>query len=109
MTFRTDIATLRTIAVTLVIFYHFNIPGFSGGLIGVDIFFVISGYLMSRIILNKLSKDSFSVLDFLKRRIQRLVPALLLLTTVLFFLSFLLIKSDQEILGRHVLTPIKQE
>ncbi|MGM2302508.1 acyltransferase family protein, partial [Bacillus cereus group sp. BceL074] len=73
--FRLDINGLRFIAVLSVVFFHFQIPFFSGGYAGVDIFFVISGYLMHSI----LSKDKMSVantLKFYKKRLNRIYPAL---------------------------------
>lgn len=76
--FRFDIGFLRVIAVVSVILYHFKIPCFNGGYAGVDIFFVISGFLMTEIILNGFEKHTFSVLGFYKRRIKRIVPPLLI-------------------------------
>ncbi|HHJ4158412.1 TPA: acyltransferase family protein, partial [Citrobacter freundii] len=62
--FRKDIGGLRAIAVLAVVLYHFSVPGFSGGFSGVDIFFVISGYLMTGIIFSKVSSGNFSLLGF---------------------------------------------
>jgi peptidoglycan/LPS O-acetylase OafA/YrhL len=86
--FRYDINTLRAIAVLGVLLFHFKIPYAGGGFAGVDIFFVISGYLMSRIVLNGMSKDNFSILDFYKRRALRIIPALLMLVTIVTFVTF---------------------
>ena len=61
-----------------VIFFHAGYEWFSGGFVGVDIFFVISGYLITTIILNDLEKGKFSILEFYERRIRRLLPALFL-------------------------------
>lgn len=69
---------LRALAVLSVICFHFGIPGFSGGYIGVDIFFVISGFLITRIIVSEIElTGGFSFLNFYKRRVKRLFPALL--------------------------------
>lgn len=69
---------LRALAVLSVIFFHFDIPGFSGGYIGVDIFFVISGFLITRIIVAEIELTGrFSFINFYKRRVRRLFPALL--------------------------------
>jgi peptidoglycan/LPS O-acetylase OafA/YrhL len=68
---------LRALAVMVVVLYHAGIPFFSGGFIGVDIFFVISGYLITSIILNKLDDKNFSITSFYSRRIKRILPALL--------------------------------
>ena len=56
--FRSDINGLRAWAVMMVVFYHFGVPGFSGGFVGVDVFFVISGFLMTRIIIDGLNRPS---------------------------------------------------
>jgi peptidoglycan/LPS O-acetylase OafA/YrhL len=74
---RTDIDLLRAVAVLAVIFFHFEVPGFKGGFLGVDIFFVISGYLITLHIQQQLSNSSFSFLYFYVRRIRRLFPALI--------------------------------
>lgn len=66
---------LRAIAVLLVIFHHLNITLFSGGFIGVDIFFVISGYLITKNIQQEIQKNTFSFLNFYQRRVLRLAPA----------------------------------
>jgi peptidoglycan/LPS O-acetylase OafA/YrhL len=74
--YRADIDGLRAIAVIPVLFYHFGVPGFSGGFVGVDIFFVISGYLICGMIDADLRRGSFSLASFYKRRILRILPAL---------------------------------
>lgn len=69
---------LRALAVLSVIFFHFGVGGFSGGYIGVDIFFVISGFLITRIIQNEIkTTGSFQFIAFYRRRIRRLLPALI--------------------------------
>ncbi|ENU88447.1 hypothetical protein F972_02252 [Acinetobacter sp. CIP 102529] len=78
-TFRNDINGLRAYAVILVVLFHFQIFGFSAGYLGVDIFFVISGYLMTKIIIEKLFKQQLSFTDFYLARIVRIFPALLFL------------------------------
>ena len=75
--YRRDIDGLRALAVLAVIFYHAGFPGFGGGYLGVDIFFVISGYLISSIIMNGLRADNFSFLRFYERRVRRIFPALI--------------------------------
>ena len=74
--YRADIDGLRAIAVLVVIFFHAGIPGVSGGFVGVDIFFVISGFLITSIIVNEIESDKFSISRFYERRIRRIFPAL---------------------------------
>ena len=77
--FRHDINGLRAWAVLAVVFYHFGVPGFSGGFIGVDVFFVISGFLMTAIIVNGLERGNFSLWSFYLARARRIIPALIAL------------------------------
>ena len=79
--YRPDIDGLRGLAVVLVVAYH-AFPEFrTGGFVGVDVFFVISGYLITQIILTGLRTGKFSVVEFYRRRVRRIVPALLLVMT----------------------------
>lgn len=80
--YRADIDGLRAIAVLAVVFFHAGIPGFSGGFIGVDVFFVISGFLITSIILKEITTGKFSVARFYERRIRRIFPALFPVITV---------------------------
>ena len=75
--FRRDINGLRAWAVVAVVLYHFHVPGFNGGFVGVDVFFVISGFLMSGIVVKGLEQARFSVVGFYIARARRIVPALL--------------------------------
>ena len=68
MNYRPDIDGLRSVAVLPVIFFHAGLSIFSGGFVGVDIFFVISGYLITTIILSELQNDKFSIINFYDRR-----------------------------------------
>jgi len=74
--YRPDIDGLRAIAVLAVLFFHTGVPGFSGGFVGVDIFFVISGFLITSIILKDIKEEQFSIARFYERRIRRIFPAL---------------------------------
>lgn len=93
--FRTDIQALRGIAVLLVLFYHSGVGPFASGYLGVDLFFVISGYLITGIIARGVAADSFSFAGFYTRRARRLLPAayVVLLATTLG--SALLLSSSQ--------------
>lgn len=75
--YRPDIDGLRGIAVLAVLLFHAGIAGFSGGFVGVDIFFVISGYLITSILRNDIENRKFSLVSFYDRRIRRIFPALL--------------------------------
>ncbi len=74
--YRPDIDGLRAFAVIPVILFHLDIPGFSGGFVGVDIFFVISGYLITSIILREVKEERFSLTRFWERRVRRIIPTL---------------------------------
>lgn len=82
MRYRPEIDGLRALAVLPVVLFHAGIEPFSGGYIGVDIFFVISGYLITTIILDDLHKGRFSLSRFYERRARRILPALLVVTLV---------------------------
>ncbi len=75
--YRPEIDGLRFLAIVPVVLFHAGIPGFSGGFVGVDVFFVISGYLITGIIVRELDSGSFSIVLFYERRIRRIFPALL--------------------------------
>jgi len=83
MRYRADIDGLRAVAVLPVVLFHAGFAAFGGGYIGVDVFFVISGYLITRIIAREVREERFSVLNFYERRIRRIFPALA--AVVLFF------------------------
>jgi peptidoglycan/LPS O-acetylase OafA/YrhL len=74
--YRPEIDGLRAIAIVPVLFYHAGWSGFAGGFVGVDVFFVISGYLITTIILQECEAGEFSILRFYERRIRRIFPAL---------------------------------
>ncbi|XUM21001.1 acyltransferase family protein [Bradyrhizobium oligotrophicum S58] len=80
--YRPDIDWLRAVAVISVIGFHYELPGFGGGFVGVDIFFVISGYVISRLIWTGIQSNSFSFIAFYERRARRLLPALYLMIVV---------------------------
>ncbi len=107
MQFRHDINGLRAIAVVVVVLFHFGVPGFQGGFVGVDIFFVISGYLMTGIILTKIQKNQFSVIDFYIDRGRRIIPALAALCfCLLIFGWFFLTPTDYRSLGMDAASSI---
>lgn len=85
--FRSDINGLRAIAVLSVVFYHADFYFFKGGWLGVDIFFVISGYLISNNIISDLNRDQFTFKKFYLRRATRILPALISTVVFSLFLS----------------------
>ena len=74
--YRPEIDGLRSVAILPVLFYHAGLPAFSGGFVGVDVFFVISGYLITSIITKDVALGRFSFVRFYERRIRRIFPAL---------------------------------
>lgn len=78
MKYRAEIDGLRAIAVIPVVLFHAGFEPFNGGFIGVDIFFVISGYLITTILIGEIESDSFSIANFYERRARRILPALFL-------------------------------
>ena len=101
--YRADIDGLRAIAVLSVVAFHAFPDWFRGGFIGVDIFFVISGFVISTSIFSSLDARNFSYVEFYGRRIRRIFPALILLLTVSYaFGWFLLLGEEYKQLGKHI-------
>ncbi len=102
--YRPDIDGLRAVAVLSVVIYHFFPALFPSGFIGVDIFFVISGYLISLILFKNFEKNSFGYGEFYKRRILRIFPALFLVLLSVIIVGYLLIYNNYyKAIGRHIL------
>ncbi len=95
-TYRPEIDGLRAVAVVLVILFHAGYGWMPGGYVGVDVFFVISGYLITRLMLVQMHRGEFSFGHFYGRRIRRLVPALIV-TVVLVFLASLFVLSIDDL------------
>ena len=93
--FREDINALRALGVALVVLFHFKVRGFSGGFAGVDIFFVVSGYLMTSIIVKAQERGSFSYADFLAARMLRIWPALIVLTFAVIAIALFCLPPDE--------------
>src|SRR5690606_24346394 len=97
--YRADIDGLRSIAIITVLFFHAKFTGFSGGFIGVDVFFVISGYLITSLLTREFQKNGkINLWDFYAKRFKRLYPALLftiIVTTVAY--GFLFLGSTEDI------------
>ncbi|MGZ3769079.1 MAG: acyltransferase family protein [Bdellovibrio sp.] len=105
LAYRPDVDGLRAIAVLAVIAFH-AFPNLApGGFIGVDIFFVISGYLISSIIFKDLALNTFSFFDFYSRRIGRIFPSLLVvLASCYIFGWYFFVPNEFEQLGKHIQT-----
>lgn len=101
--YRPDIDGLRAVAVLSVVFYHAFPASGRGGFVGVDVFFVISGFLISTIIAGNLARGTFSFGEFYVRRIKRIFPALLLVLAATFAFGWWALLADEyEQLGKHV-------
>lgn len=103
LAYRSDIDGLRTIAVLSVVGFHAFPKWVTGGFVGVDVFFVISGYLISGIIIRSLDQGTFSFADFYSRRIRRIFPALFAVLLVSFFFGWQFLLADEfKRLGLHI-------
>jgi peptidoglycan/LPS O-acetylase OafA/YrhL len=101
--YRPDIDGLRAIAVLSVLIFHAFPEWLSGGFIGVDVFFIISGYLISTIIFENINQKRFSFLEFYSRRINRIFPALFVVLTFSYAFGWLnLLADDFAQLGKHI-------
>jgi peptidoglycan/LPS O-acetylase OafA/YrhL len=100
---RRDIDGLRAVAVLAIILFHADLPGFSGGYVGVDIFFVISGYLIGGLLLRDLAGQRFSIAGFYARRARRILPALVVLLAATTAVAALLLLSwDFNLYGQSL-------
>ena len=107
MIFRKDINGLRALAVVAVVLFHFDANLLTGGFAGVDVFFVISGFLMTSIIVTGLKQEQFSIIGFYRARGRRVIPALAVLCFSLLILSwFFLPPIDYHLLAKHSLSSV---
>ncbi|MGR7137148.1 acyltransferase family protein, partial [Klebsiella aerogenes] len=97
LTYRPDVDGLRAIAVMSVLLYHAFPTIFRSGYIGVDIFFVISGFLITTIIRKEVISGNFSLLPFYQKRIRRIYPALIITLIGILFLSWFLLSTDEYV------------
>ena len=106
MTYRADIDGLRAIAVLTVVFFHAGLAC-PGGYVGVDVFFVISGYLITALVLKDFQTGDFSLVEFWERRVRRILPALAaMLILVGAFGVFVLLPTDMEDLGESIVAQL---
>lgn len=107
MKYRGEIDGLRAIAVIAVVFFHAGFKSVSGGFVGVDIFFVISGYLITTILLTDLTCNKFSLINFYERRARRILPALFFVIIFCFIGGFfILYPSDMKMFSQSVITTV---
>ncbi|WP_367299022.1 acyltransferase family protein [Hafnia alvei] len=100
--FRYDINGLRALAVIAVMVFHFNPTWMPAGFVGVDIFFAISGYLMTSIIYRGIDSGSFSLIKFYAARCKRIIPALTLMVSIVVFIAYFIIEPyDYQKIGKH--------
>jgi peptidoglycan/LPS O-acetylase OafA/YrhL len=101
--YRPDIDGLRAVAVVSVVVFHAFPKALAGGFAGVDLFFVISGFLISTIVIENLERGSFSFADFYARRVKRIAPALILVLAANIAIGwYALVADEQRELGKHV-------
>lgn len=105
LAYRADIDGLRAIAVGSVVLFHGHIPGFTGGFVGVDVFFVISGFLITSILYRDVSAHRFSLLDFYDHRVRRIFPALFTMLAVVTLLAALVLTPRQMLAYAQSLVP----
>ena len=107
LAYRPDIDGLRTVAIVPVVLFHAGVPFMAGGYVGVDVFFVLSGYLMSAIILREMDAGTFSLLKFYERRARRILPALLfVIAGTLAASAFILLPLAYARLGESMIAAI---
>lgn len=96
-TYRPEIDGLRAVAVMMVLFHHAGFPWASGGFVGVDIFFVLSGHVIATLALEALAQGRFSIAQFYERRARRIMPALIVMTATLVAPAYWLMLPNQLI------------
>jgi len=105
LAYRPDVDGLRAVAVGSVVLFHGHIPPFTGGFIGVDVFFVISGFLITSILARDIGAVRFSLYDFYDRRIRRIFPALFVVLAVTTALAALVLMPSQMVAFAKALPP----
>lgn len=103
MNYRAEIDGLRALAVLPVILFHAGFEYFGGGFVGVDVFFVISGYLITTIIISEMAEEKFSIVNFYERRARRILPALFFVMAICLPFAWLLMLPEQlKVFGNSI-------
>lgn len=103
MTYRKEISGLRGLSVLLIVLFHLDVEWLPGGFVGVDVFFVISGYLITRILVADIGKEGFSLSDFFLRRLKRIYPAFLAVAAAMLLAGwFIQSPGDYRVLSKSV-------
>src|SRR4029077_5576866 len=101
--YRADIDGLRAVSILLVVVYHAHPWLIPGGFVGVDVFFVISGFLITRIILTQVDAGAFSIAGFYGRRVRRIFPALIVVLGSTYLIGWFVLLPDQfQLLGESI-------
>lgn len=101
--YRPDIDGLKGIAVVIILFFSAFPDIVSSGFIGVDIFFVMSGFLMTQLVLQNLQSNHFNFIEFFSRRIRRIFPSLFVVMTCSFIVGLFILSADElKMLGKHM-------
>ena len=93
--YRADIDGLRAVAVLSIVLFHLGVDAFGGGYVGVDIFFVISGFLITSIIVRELADGSFTIARFYERRVRRILPALIVVMVATLLVGLVMLRPAQ--------------
>lgn len=105
--YRPEIDGLRAVAVIPVILFHMGLPWIPGGFIGVDVFFVISGFLITSINKAELERETFTFRDFWARRVRRILPAMLFVTAcTLAATYFFVFRPEQPVIAKQALSAL---
>ncbi|MBB6506665.1 peptidoglycan/LPS O-acetylase OafA/YrhL [Sphingomonas endophytica] len=106
MKYRADIDGLRTVAVLSVVLFHAGVAKLTGGFVGVDIFFVISGFLISNLIVHDANCAGFSILTFYERRVRRIFPALIVVILFCILAGYIIYAPDDYVRLGHSIPPV---
>ena len=107
LSYRADLDGMRAVAVLAVVVYHMNADWLPGGFVGVDVFFVLSGFFITQLLARDFQSGQFDLLDFYDRRIRRLLPALIaMMTASTAMAAFLMMPAQFEAYGRHLVAAL---